>query len=75
MEKICRNVQSVRLRLRGIGQQDFRRGAPKTSRRGDRSPESGTRPTGPRLQEEEIFHDLVDFFFDEGARRNMLLSR
>jgi hypothetical protein len=36
---------------------------------------SGTRPTGPRLQEEEIFHDLVDFFFDEGARRNMLLSR
>jgi hypothetical protein len=24
---------------------------------------------------EEIFHDLVEFFFDEAKRRNMLLSR
>jgi hypothetical protein len=74
MEKICRNVQCIRL---GSGDRPagFSAEAPKTGRGGDRSPESGTRPTGPRLQEEEIFHDLVDFFFDEGARRNMLLSR
>jgi len=40
-----------------------------------RSPERGTRPTGPWLQEEKIFHDLVEFSFDDGAGRNILLSR
>jgi hypothetical protein len=35
----------------------------------------GRQPTRLPLQEEKIFHDLVEFFFDEAARRNMLMSR
>jgi hypothetical protein len=64
-----------RPRLRELSGRIFGGGAETGTRGGVRSPESGTRPTGPRLQEEKIFQDLVEFFFDEGQQRNMLQSR
>jgi hypothetical protein len=45
----------------------------RTRRAGSALP--GLQPTRLPLQKEKKFHDLVDFFFDEAAGRNMLLSR